>query len=73
VINDSLAHDGEDDHFLLGFDDAEAALDDVDAVEAGLARTADVTGGADGERDAVDAADGAAAPSAGDDIDVVVG
>jgi len=72
VINDGLAHDGKDDLLNFGVDAAEAALDDVDDLETGLARTADVAGGADGERDAVDAADGAAAPAAGDDLDVVV-
>ena len=72
MINDGLAYDGEDDLLVLGVDAEEAALDDVDALVAGLAGTADVAGSADGERDAVVAADGAAAPAAGDDLDVVV-
>jgi len=72
VISDGLAHDGEEELFVLGVDAAEAALDDVDALEADLSWMADVAGGSDGEQDAVDAADGAAAPAAGDDLDVVV-
>jgi len=59
---------GEDVLLVVGVDDIEAALAEVDALEAGLARTADVAGGTDREQDAVDAADGAAAPAAGDDL-----
>jgi len=72
LINDGLAHDGEDDLLVLGVDAEEAALDDVDDLEADLAGTGDVAGSADGKRDAVVAADGAAAPAACDDLDVVV-
>jgi len=71
VINDGLADDGEDDLLVLGVNATEAALDDVIALEAGVTGTANVAGSADGERDAVNAADGATAPAAGNDLDVV--
>jgi len=71
VIKDSLADDEGDELLVLGVDATEAALDDVDARKAGLTGTADVAGSADGKRDAVNAADGATVPAAGNDLDVV--
>jgi len=72
VTSESLADDSESDLLVFGDDAAKAALDDVDALEAGPVATAVVAGGADGERSAVDATDGAATPVTGDNGDVVV-
>jgi len=71
VVDDGLSHDGEDELLVLGVDAAETALHDVDALEACLVGTTDVACSADGKRDTVDAADGATAPAAGNDLDVV--
>ena len=71
MIRDGLAKAAEDVLLFLGVDAAAAASDDIDALEAGLARTADVSGGTDWEQDAVDAADGAAALAAGDDLEFI--